>query len=979
MFTQTVNIVTQTKPLVSFKSLLSRNQPVQSTNKVPDQPNLKVEHFPVDAKQDEYCLPTVMPENQTVYNKTFKINLNRDEQRRFNIMLLDAQEKLPTEVVESMEFGFIKRDISKHYVLINNPAKHGAGTINDPKLGVTLGHTKCGTCYKDNLNCNGHRGRISLQEKKDGKLIDSPIINPSYRRIIISLLTIFCNKCGALLLTEDQILHLEKYKHAKSRIKLIEEFVKGKKNLEHTHRPTVDLCAPGPGLVTGTVEPCIPNPHYVLDKKVNNHKIEYKIDVGGTEERGERTIEQIVKIFNQVSPEDAKLVGLGNNMPIDFIIFDVIVSAPAVRGASSREMANESDRMADAFIEIIKANEKLKSNEWDKKNRDALREKIFNKVKDLNESTDKKNTKGMNQISLSTILKGKGGLHRENFQAARVDFTGRTVIGPNPTLEYGEISVPREWAKVLTVPVSIFQANLASMNKLLQEGRITTIIKGSGEYKGSIQIVNKNNINTIVLEYGDKVNRWLQDGDYITLNRMPSLHKQSLLTGRVKFWDERTLGLHLSYTTQFNADFDGDEMNVHSPQMIEAVAEAMELMTMEMCIPNEQNNAPMAGLVMDNIIGSHLVTSENEIIDVADWNNYLMYIAARDDLGSLEERLFNAGVKMYTGRALFSSFLPKNLYYRKGEVEIINGILVRGVITKDHVGPVSGSIVQAIYNNPTIMDNSNRKGLYRAAAFITDASRVLGQWLTNHGFTIGIRDCGLGDPEIDKIKQDELAKLKLVVSQMGEKFSSRVEKEKIEKEILAETTNYKNNTAKRLTEIIGHENNFNIMISSKSKGSSSNFAQVAISVGQQTFAGERMATQMTSGRRVLPHYLVNDEDLKARGFVESSFTEGLNNTEFYLHAAASREGLVHTAVSISDIGRIHRDLSTMLQDCETHYDASIRDANDLMVQEIYGSDGFAGGALMRKTVNVGAAYEDESLTVVDVLSLVKELNAKYGY
>ncbi len=102
-------------------------------------------------------------------------------------------------------------------------------------------------------------------------------------------------------------------------------------------------------------------------------------------------------------------------------------------------------------------------------------------------------------------MHGKEGLLRASILARRANFTGRTIVSPDPTLEFGEMSVPMEWASILTVPVIICDVNLAVMNKLLQSGKITHITKGSGPRKGLRSKVTESNYQNFVLEFGDRV------------------------------------------------------------------------------------------------------------------------------------------------------------------------------------------------------------------------------------------------------------------------------------------------------------------------------------------------------------------------------------------------------------------------------------------------------------------------------------------
>jgi DNA-directed RNA polymerase beta' subunit len=947
-------------------------------------PGINIENFSI-ANMNEYeCQPVFEEETRVILDPEYKINITRVEDNALHLQLIDAIENLPEEEVVGIEFRMKKREEIEKYVRVNSSADEGPGTINDSKLGVVKGNQSCGSCHLDVMTCSGHHGRIQLQQAffdNNIKILrDSPMINPLFRRETISFLTIFCNYCGALYLTEDQILDIERHTYATNRIKLIEEYVKNKRNLPHTHRDSKIECIPG--IIQGEVAGCVPNPQYILDKKRNIHKIEYK---QGNGQLAERTIEDIVKIFNRITPEDAKLLGLGKNMPIDFIMYDIIVIPPRQRGASAHETENESDRMAPNYIDIIKANNILIAGKDNKGNLlkpediDKYKKIIYDKTKAIMSSSETKGSRGQNQVSVSALLKGKEGLMREGIQAARADYIARTVIDPDPTVAFGEFSVPYEFASKLTVAKKVYQTNLAELNKLLQEQRITHILRGSGIQKGKRIVVNPDNYLDIWIHIGDTVDRWLQNGDYLTLNRMPSLHKQSLMTGKVILRNQRHIGIKLAYTPAYNADFDGDEMNLHSVQTIEATAEVEYLMNMTQCLPNEQNNSNMMGSVMDIPISSYLLTSEDEIMSEGDWNNYLMLISATDSLGNLDERLLEMGVRKYTGKALFSAMLPPNLYYSNKGIKIINGILVHGIVTKDHIGPSANSLIQTIYNTPTIMKKSKECGLNRAAQFITDIDRVLGLFITKHGFTIGLRDCGYDIPDVEKIKKEELVKMRVAVSQLGGKVGVSLETDKYEDQMLVITNNYKSNVGARIKSLVPANNNFNIMISAKSKGNLDNFVKIAASVSQQTFGGKRMPRQISSGKRSLPHFEEGDMDPASEGFVESGFLKGLNPVEFYFHAGACREGIINTAVDMSTVGMSARNLSTMLGDCKVAYDGSTRDSNFMVVQDLYGGDGFSGGSLQKLIVNEGSPNEDETLNLFDVRALAKEINAKHGW
>ena len=916
---------------------------------------------------------------EEVYDPIFEVTTKKDERSTFDIMRATAEESLPEAAIIGVEFSLVKRnDLINYTIVVNSEEREGPATINDPRLGVVKGNDRCGTCYRTVENCPGHLGRIPLHK---------PITNPFYRRHIIRFLNIFCNTCGALLLTENQIEDLERTTHAATRMHLVEQHVKNKKGIKHTHRKDIrSECAPGTAV--GELLSCISNPTYVLDKK--GYKIEYTVgDSKG--ERHERTIEDIIKIFEMVSPEDAKLLGLGNNMPIDFLIFDIIVVPPKLRGAShKKEAKNESDRMADLYISIIKADKITRNEKISQVDSDINRRYIYENLRTLIESKETKSYRGTSQVSIRQLIQGKEGIFRQFIMSKRADFTARSVIGPDPDADFGEISIPREWADRLTVNEIVFQVNMARLNKLLQQGRITNVVRASGHFKGQLSRVNERNRDNIKLEIGDKVDRWLQDGDYVTVNRMPSLHKQSMMTMRVKLWGKRIIGLHLSYTTPFNADFDGDEMNLHSFQIVEAIAEAAHLMNVESCIPNEQSNSNIMGLVMDNTLGGYLLTYLDDIIDEDTWNDCLCRITTRDDLATLDERLFEMGIKKYTGKALFSALLPQELYYEKGDVLIVKGILLSGVITKDHVGASSGSIIQAIYNNPEIMVRRNQsnedtfpglnRGLRRAALFIRNAYHVLNRWLSEHGASLGLRDCRVGDSIFADIKKLELSKLRLLVNQLGAgPFATERDRRVAEAEILTKTGEFMNVMKGTLMDNISKDNNFYILVNSKTKGNIVNLSHMAMAVGQQTYFGERMKLSISHDTRVLPHFDVGEDDLASRGFIQSGYIEGLTAIEYFDQGVAAREGLLISATSISEIGMIRRNMFKMLEDCKIAVDGTVRDPNLRIMQSLYGDDGFSSSKLTRIMQNKGTANEDSLLAATNEKSLADQLNAKYGF
>lgn len=189
----------------------------------------------------------------------------------------------------------------------------------------------------------------------------------------------------------------------------------------------------------------------------------------------------------------------------------------------------------------------------------------------------KKTTRGIVQR-----LKGKQGRFRCNLSGKRVDFSGRTVISPDPNLMINQVGVPVRVAKILTYPERVNQANMRHMRQLVRNGPSTHpganyVQQRGSSFKKYLAYGNREKVAQ-ELRCGDIVERHLRDDDIVLFNRQPSLHKMSIMCHRAKVQPQRTFRFNECACTPYNADFDGDEMNLHLPQTEEARAEALILM-----------------------------------------------------------------------------------------------------------------------------------------------------------------------------------------------------------------------------------------------------------------------------------------------------------------------------------------------------------------------------------------------------------------
>ena len=319
-----------------------------------------------------------------------------------------------------------------------------------------------------------------------------------------------------------------------------------------------------------------------------------------------------------------------------------------------------------------------------------------------------------------------------------------------------------------------------------------------------------------------------------------------------------------------------------------------------------------------------------------------------------------------TGKALFSSLLPPDFYYKKGDVVIVNGVLVNGIITKDHIGPSKGSIIQALWK---------RYGRDRTVDFLTDGPFILSRWLTEHGFSVGLKDCYPEDDSHKKLLQQELAKITTQIAALGSRLADPVEEERRENQVREAVNIVKNLGSRISTEKLAKNNSLKIMAESGAKGSIQNIAQITGLVAQQYVKSERMPLTITNNSRCLPYFDKDDLDPRARGFCANSFLTGLTPAELFYHQAGGREGLMDTAVKTSETGSIHHKIIKALEDIRIAYDGSVRNGVGTVFQFVYGEDGFDAGQLEP----VRTRTTGEIASFIDIKQVVGQLNAKHGF
>ena len=351
----------------------------------------------------------------------------------------------------------------------------------------------------------------------------------------------------------------------------------------------------------------------------------------------------------------------------------------------------------------------------------------------------------------------------------------------------------------------------------------------------------------------------------------------------------------------------------------------------------------------------------------------LSYITSRDQLADLNERLDKYNVPHFSGRALFSALLPSDFYYKKSgkigddnnTVIIMNGVLVQGIITKDHIGGSHNSIIQVLWKD--------YRG-DRTVEFMTDLPFIIDHWLVERGFSVGLQDCYPMDDTHKDMLRTEIAKTKINVEALGGKLDDPLEEERREKKIVGLVNNVKDIGYVISTQKLAPGNALNVMALSGAKGTTFNIAQITGLLGQQFFKGKRIKKQLAGGTRAMPYFEEGDEDITARGFIEHSFLEGLSPAEFYAHHIAGREGLMDTALKTAETGFIQRKMMETLRDISVQYDGSVRNTNGNIFQFAYGYDGFDAAELQMVHTSTG-----NIASFIDLAASADKINVKYGF
>ncbi|HLC51045.1 MAG TPA: DNA-directed RNA polymerase subunit A' [archaeon] len=799
--------------------------------------------------------------------------------------------------IKSIDFNLLSPQMIKKIAVVeltkadlyDNDGFPLEGGIMDPRLGVIDPGLRCRTCGLTMDACMGHFGYIELIR---------PVVHVLYAKLIYKLLKIICSSCSKLISTS----------------------------------------------ATTQIKKC---PHCSAEQL----PIKFEKPYGFLEGETQLTNLQVRERFEKISDEDVKLLGIMGGRPEWLLITVFPVPPVLVRPSITLETGERSeDDLTHKLVDIVRINQRLRDNIsigapdfiigdlWE-----LLQYHVATYFdNELSGIPAARHRSGRPLKTLADRLKSKEGRFRHNLAGKRVNFSARSVISPEPSISINEVGVPLIIAKELTVPVVVHEKNIDYVKSLILNVPhwpcVNYIIRPDGKKK-KVTAENKEEILQEV-GVGYTIERQMQNGDIVLFNRQPSLHRMSIMAHKVRVTPWRTMTLNPAVCPPYNADFDGDEMNIHVPQTEEARAEAKMLMLVEKHIRSPRFGGPIIGCVKDHISGLYSLTRKENSVSAKNAFNMLA------NIGIIQEDLKDK----VRGKDIFSATMPKDLSVefktkawkdpcKKEECErddymvIRNGKLIAGSVDSKAVGKESGKLIDII---------ERLYGSEEAAKFI-DRTAALGiKYLDLVGFSLSIDDFGLSDEANQKIKaviekgEADVERLIQIHKEGKIEVLAGMSAEKSLEANILKVLSKVSEDAGRIIEPSFRENAVLTMATSGAVGSMTHITQLSGLVGQARILGERAQRGYTG--RTLAHFAVGDLSPLAHGFIKNSFRSGLHPFEFFFDAMSGRESLMDKGLRTRHSGYLERRLMNALQDLKLGYDGTIRDNRGIIIQFVPGED-----------------------------------------
>ena len=779
------------------------------------------------------------------------------------------------------------------------------GGLADLHLGVVDPGLRCRTCGGTIGQCLGHFGYLELTK---------PVVHPLYGKKIYMLLRAICRKCSRILLSEAELKEV----HGNP---LVELYKKKPKTCPHCGEKQRELV--------------------------------YQKPTSFREGREELTSEEVRQRLEKITDDDLAILRIKGGRP-EWVVLTILPVPPVpVRPSITLETGERSeDDLTHKLVDVVRINERLRKN-LELGAPDFIIADIWELLQyhistlmsnEISTLPPARHRSGRALKTLIQRLSKKEGRFRGNLSGKRVNFSARTVISPDPSISITEVGVPIEIAKELTIPSKVNKNNIDQLKNIVLNGPDTHpganyVVRPDGVRK-KVTDENKKDI-AAELDIGYIVERHLIDNDITIMNRQPSLHRMSMMAHHARIMPYRTFRLNLAVTIPYNADFDGDEMNMHIPQTEEAQVEAEMLMNVENNIRSPRYGLPIIACKHDHITGSYLLTRKETKLGRKEATRLFLALGIEDF--ELKDE--------YTGKEIFGYILPEdlNMTFKSAMADckcssekcthdswvvIKDGKLKKGVIDDNALGEKKARLIDVI---------EHKYGSQRAREFIDEVAKLALAVISMKGFSISLSDTDIStraEKKLEEILQDYETIANRLVKEYKEERIERIAgmtpKMALETKILqvgGETSNQANEIIRRDLAL----NAAVTMAKTGARGSFVNLTQLCAFVGQESLEGERINRGFTN--RTLSHFSVGDLGLKSRGFVSHGYKKGLDPWEFFFDAMNSRENLMDKSLHTRHSGYMERRLVNALQDLRVEYDGTVRDSKSRIVQFLAGEDG----------------------------------------
>lgn len=859
------------------------------------------------------------PAEETAQETTQVVELPVIEKKQFTRERMEAMQHHVYKKVSGIEFGVLSPKVVKKLAaakivtpeLYDKEGYPVDGGLMDVRLGVIDPGLVCKTDGQRLKESLGHFGYIELAR---------PVIHVKFAKIIHLLL----NCCSA----EDGRLMISDAKRAKAQEYL--DRIEAEESPEARRTAVKALVA-------------------ASQKGSKSRQTKVVLEKPTTFMEGDRRLSpiEIRARLEKIPDEDLMLFGMNpQNTRPEWMVLTVLPIPPVtVRPSITLESGERSeDDLTHKLGDIVRINQRLFEN-INAGAPEIIIEDLWDLLQyhvttffdnNISQLPPARHRSGQPLKTITERIKSKEGRIRHNLAGKRTNFCARTVISPDPMIGINEVGVPNVISMKLTVPETVNEWNMAYLKKFIQNGPkkypgANYIIRPDGKKKKITEEMKEAALEE--LQPGYIVERHLMDGDIAVFNRQPSLHRMSMMCHRVRVLPGRTLRLNPAVCNPYNADFDGDEMNLHIPQTEESRAEAEILMEVQTQLISPRYGLSVIGCIQDAISGNYLLTKLAKL--PRDQAIQLLATVGVTDFSRLGK------AETIAGRDVFGAILPEDFDYkgvtRSGEEVVVKaGKLVSGHIdTKAIGGEGEGLLLRSLHK---------KYGPQKTLKILEQIFRVGIEYLLVHGFSTGIADEDLpvdANEDIRKLLHQAQEDVDAMIAQFKkgelEVFPGRTMAETLELKILERLNKARNGCGQIIKKYVKDENNVAVMILSGARGSITSLIQMSACVGQQAMRGKRIEKGYRN--RTLSCFKKGDLRPEAHGFIIHGFKHGLNPKEFFFGAITGRDALMDTALRTPKSGYLYRRLANAMQDLRVEYDGTVRDSSGRIVQFMYGEDG----------------------------------------